>query len=249
MSDEFDAINKLAKLQDKPPRTARDLAVLEAAKSKAAITRQTLSQPAKKPEPFWSFLSKPIWLGTGSLAAALLSVFIVFGQQEPPQQKTAEIGSAPIAAAPEVAPAVAPAVTPKPALTPKKQTPVASPAPVAIAKQSESRAALEKREGSADVASVEQPKLAAPSALAMPAPAAARKRDSASNLNASDACISEIKTIPFERQNLAVETTRLLLERCEKSLANMSLPTDLEWAKKLIESQPEKFRLKPVENK
>jgi hypothetical protein len=245
MSDEFDAINQLAKLQDKPPRTARDLAVLEAAKSKAAITRQTLSQPAKKPEPFWSFLSKPIWLGTGSLAAALLSVFIVFGQQEPPQQKTAEIASAPIAAAPEVAPAV----TPKPALTPKKQTPVASPAPVAIAKRSESRAALEKREGSADVASVEQPKLAAPSALAMPAPAASRKRDLASSLSESDSCVSEIKAVPFEQQNLAVETTRLLLERCDKSLANMPSSTDLEWAKKLIESQPEKFRLKPVENK
>jgi hypothetical protein len=113
MSERDDSLYTLAKLQEKPPRSTRDLAVLEAAKAKAAMNKQKAVTPIKKPESFWSFLSKPMWLGTGSLAAAALSVFIVFGHQVAPEEKVASV---PTAAAPtSVAPAPAPVAAPLPA--------------------------------------------------------------------------------------------------------------------------------------
>jgi hypothetical protein len=112
MSEPKDVLNQLARLatsQAKPPRSARDLAVLEAAKAKAVMNKQIAIGSAKKAEPFWRFLNKPMWLGTGSLAAAALSVFIVFGHQVAPDEKVA---SAPVSAVPAAAPAAAPTAAP-----------------------------------------------------------------------------------------------------------------------------------------
>jgi hypothetical protein len=300
MSDEFDILNKLAKMQGKPARTARDMAVLQAARSKAAITRQTLTPVAKKPDSFWSFLTKPMWLGSGSLAATLLAVFIVFGREAPLQQKTVEIASAPVVVEPSTAtaselPVSPPAAAPNRELRPKAQAAATSAVPIAAPKRQSDSAAPAKQEASADVAKVEPSRLpaalpeplpatpapapqaaSAPAALAMPAlasnpalagapssapgasgrmataapsfEAALRKRDSVSNVSPSNACISEIKAVPVERQNLDAETTRQLLVRCAKSLANFPSPTEVDWAKKLIDSHPEKLRPKPEEN-
>jgi hypothetical protein len=162
MSESKDVLNQLAKLQEKPPRSARDLSVLEAAKLKAAIVRQRVIAPVEKPSFFANFLSKPLWLGTGSLAAAALSVFVLFGHQVEPETK--------VASAPETAAPIPAAAPPAPVLV--------VPAPQ-IATKDESVARVEKaspivkadRAIAKSEAKVAAPKVVASAEVAVPAPA------------------------------------------------------------------------------
>jgi hypothetical protein len=304
MSKSKDVLNQLAKLQEKPPRSARDLSVLEAAKIKASTVRQKVVTPVEKPSFFASLLSKPLWLGTGSLAAAALSVFVLFGHQVEPETKVA---SAPEAASPApVAPAPpAPVVgVPAPQIAAKDESVArvekASPtikADRAIAK-SEAKVVAPKVIASAEVAVIaptlpppvvlaETPKASpatapvaapapasAPVALAAPMPPAseaarsqstasgrvaiaaapsvdsmARKRESVSSLNLSavDPCVADIKAVPIEKQNLSIELTKQLLERCSRSVPKAQWPADIDWAKKLLDQQQEKLLLKSTE--
>jgi hypothetical protein len=306
MSERDDSLYTLAKLQEKPPRSTRDLVVLEAAKAKAAINKQKAVTPIKKLESFWSFLSKPMWLGTGSLAAAALSVFIVFGHQVAPEEKVA---SAPVAAAPTTvasALAPAPAAAPSPAsdvasnreearsapaisvkrdvAPPKKEISAQPSKQTASAEVSNASVAKAAREPNVEVAaapsapvppspapapapvalapppvSFEAPAVAATSprvqssaapsgrmaVAAAPAPAiaadnVARKRESPSALVATNPCVLDIKVIPLERQTLAVESTKQLLMQCAQSVPKTQWPTDIEWARKLLDQQQEK---------
>jgi hypothetical protein len=301
MSESKDVLNQLAKLQEKPVRSARDLNVLEAAKTKAATVRQKVVAPVEKPSFFASLLSKPLWLGTGSLAAAALSVFVLFGHQVEPETKVA---SAPEANSPAPA-APAPVMgVPAPKIAAKDETVArvekASPtikADRAIAK-SEAKVAAPKVIASAEVAVIaptlpppvvlaETPKAPpatapvaapapapAPVALAAPMPPAseaarsqstasgrvaiaaapsvdsmARKRESVSSLNLSavDPCVADIKAVPIEKQNLSIELTKQLLERCSRSVPKAQWPADIDWAKKLLDQQQEKLLLKSTE--
>jgi hypothetical protein len=294
MSERDDSVYTLAKLQEKPARSTRDLAVLEAAKAKAAMNKQKLGTPVKKAESFWSYLSKPMWLGTGSLAAAALSVFIVFGHQVAPDEKVASAPDA--AASTSVAPAAAPAPAPAPVVAPPPTSDVSSnreaarSAPVISVRRD---AAAPKKELSVQqnkqIATASEPAVAAPSAplavapaptiapvavapsLSIEAPAAApssrvqssgapsgrmavatapapavvadsvaRKRESTSALVATDTCVLDIKAIPVERQTLAVEATKQLLIQCAQSVPKTQWPTDIDWAKKLLDQQQEK---------
>jgi hypothetical protein len=189
MSEPDDVLNRLARLQDQPARSARDLAVLEAARSQAAMVRQKAIAPTHKRNSVWDFVSKPMWLGTGSLAAAFLSVFIVFGSHKEPESKRDEIASAPVAVS-----------APSPAAEPVAKAETAAPTqePVSVAKQVTDRGGSAKREQAvklskpvvvADVAIAEQSKMTperpvieassmapattvpAPLAVAAPAPA------------------------------------------------------------------------------
>jgi hypothetical protein len=301
MSERDDSLYELAKLQEKPPRSTRDLTVLEAAKAKAAMNKQKLGTPVKKVESFWSYLSKPMWLGTGSLAAAALSVFIVFGHQVAPEEK---VESTPVAAAPTTV-ASAPAPTPvaaaspasdvtsnreearsapaisvkRDAAPPKKEISVQVSKQIATAEVNNTNVAKTAREPNVEVAaapsapvppspapvalasppvSVEAPPAsinarvqssAAPSGrmavAAAPAPAVtadsvARKRESPSALVANNTCVLDIKAVPPERQTLSIETTRQLLLQCEKNVPKTQWPTDIEWARKLLDQQQEK---------
>jgi hypothetical protein len=300
MSERDDRLYELAKLQEKPPRSARDLAVLEAAKAKAVMNKQKTVAPSKKAEKFWSFLSKPMWLGTGSLAAAALSVFIVFGHQVAPEEKVA---SAPVAAAPTSAtPVPAPVAAPSPAsdvasnreearsapaisvkrdaAPPKKEISVQVSKQIAKAEVNNTDVAKAVREPNVEVASAPSavPPAPAPVALASPpviveappaainarvqssaapsvrmaiapapapAPAAAadsvaRKRESSSALVATNQCVLDIKAIPVERQTFAVESTKQLLTQCARNVPKTQWPTDIEWARKLLDQQQEK---------
>jgi hypothetical protein len=307
MSERDDSLYTLAKLQEKPPRSMRDLTVLEAAKAKAAMNKQKLHTPVKKAESLWSYFSKPMWLGTGSLAAAALSVFIVFGHQVAPEEKVA---SAPVAAAPAIvasAPVTAPVAAPSPAsdmtsnreearsapaisvkrdaAPPKKESSVQVSKQIATAEVNNTDVAKAVREPNVEVTaapsapvppspapisvptpvalasppvSVEAPPAAinarvqssaAPSGrmavAAAPAPAVtadnvARKRESPSALVATNPCVFDIKAIPLERQTLAVESTKQLLTQCAQSVPKTQWPTDIDWARKLLDQQQEK---------
>ncbi len=193
MSESKDVLNQLAKLQEKPPRSARDLSVLEAAKTKAATVRQRVVDPEEKPSFFASLLSKPLWLGTGSLAAAALSVFVLFGHQVEPETKVASAPHAaaptPAAVAPAPAPAPAPVLavpTPQTAIVKEPVTVVEKVAPIVKADRaivkSEAKVAAPKVIAFAEVAVIapapplpvalaESPLAASP--VPMPAPAAA----------------------------------------------------------------------------
>jgi hypothetical protein len=286
MSERDDSLYTLAKLQERPPRSARDLAVLEAAKVKAALNKQKAVIAGKKAESFWSFLGKPMWLGTGSLAAAALSVFIVVGHQVAPDEKVA---SAPVAAAPASAPATAPppvsevaiqrdvAVPKKEAATQTSKQKVTSesnnadlakvgpapslepvPAPVALASVPTSPPANVEAPVASTTSQAQLPVPASPSGrmavAAAPAPAfagapsgIARKRESTASLAAPDTCLLDIKAIPLERQTLAAESTKQLLTQCAQSVPKTQWPTDIDWAKKLLDQQQEKSLLNAAE--
>jgi hypothetical protein len=68
----------------------------------------------------------------------------------------------------------------------------------------------------------------------------ARKRESPSALVATNPCVLDIKAIPLERQTLAVESTKQLLMQCAQSVPKTQWPTDIEWARKLLDQQQEK---------
>ncbi len=199
MNEPKDLLNQLAKLQDKPPRSARDLSVLNAAKAKAATVRQKVVAPIEKPSFFANFLSKPLWLGTGSLAAAALSVFVLFGYQVEPETKVASAteATAPIPAAAPPAPVLAvpslqSTTAKEPVAVVEKIAPIAK-ADRAMAK-SEAKVAAPKVIASVDVAATaatapppvtlsESPNASpavAPSAAPAPAPEAARAPSGAS---------------------------------------------------------------------
>jgi hypothetical protein len=282
MSERDDKLYEFAKLQEKPPRSARDFAVLEAAKAKAVMNKQKAVTSVKSAESFWSFLSKPVWLGTGSLAAAALSVFIVFGHQVAPEEKVA---SAPVAGAPTSAasaPAPAPVAAPSPAsdvasnreesrsapaisvkrdaAPPKKEISVQPNKQIASVEVNNAGVAKAVREPTVAVAAApsapvlsspapEAAPVAAPSGrmavAAAPAPAVtadnvARKRESPSALVATNPCVLDIKAIPLERQSLAVESTKQLLMQCAQNVPKTQWPTDIEWARKLLDQQQEK---------
>jgi hypothetical protein len=178
MSEPNDMLNQLAKSQDKPPRSARDLAVLEAAKMKAATVRKKVLAPVEKQSFFASLLSKPLWLGTGSLAAAALSVFVLFGHQAEPETKIASAPEAtapsPVAAPPApvlAAPSLPSTTAKEPVVVAEKIAPMAK-ADRAIAK-SEAQVAAPKVIASADVAvTVPSPNAALPAPASAAAPAA-----------------------------------------------------------------------------
>jgi hypothetical protein len=238
MSERDDSLYKLANLQEKPPRSARDLAVLEAAKAKAVMNKQKAVIPVKKVESFWSYLSKPMWLGTGSLAAAALSVFIVFGHQVAPEQKVASAPSAAPSPASDVSSnreeaRSAPAISAKrDAAPPKKEISVQVSKQIATAEVNKTDVAKAVREPNVEVA-------AAPAPAAV-ADSVARKRESQSALVATNRCVLDIKAIPLERQTLAVESTKQLLVQCAQSVPETQWPNDIEWAKKLLDQQQEK---------
>jgi hypothetical protein len=282
MSERDDSLYKLAKLQEKPSRSVRDLAVLEAAKAKAVMNKQKAVTTVKKVESFWSFLSKPMWLGTGSLAAAALSVFIVFGHQVAPEEKVASAPSAAPAPVSDVAsnreearsePAISAkrdAAPPKKEISvqPSKQIVSAEvnnaeikktvPEPAVVAPSAPVTVASAPAEIVPPPVSIEAPAAApsprvqssgAPSGriavAAAPAPAVvadsvARKRESPSALVATNPCVLDIKAIPLERQTLAVESTKQLLVQCAQSVPKTQWPTDIDWAKKLLDQQQEK---------
>jgi hypothetical protein len=282
MSERDDSLYKLAKLQEKPSRSVRDLAVLEAAKAKAVMNKQKAVTTVKKVESFWSFLSKPMWLGTGSLAAAALSVFIVFGHQVAPEEKVASAPSAAPAPVSDVAsnreearsePAISAkrdAAPPKKEISvqPSKQIVSAEvnnaeikktvPEPAVVAPSAPVTVASAPAEIVPPPVSIEAPAAApsprvqssgAPSGriavAAAPAPAVvadsvARKRESPSALVATNPCVLDIKAIPLERQTLAVESTKQLLVQCTQSVPKTQWPTDIDWAKKLLDQQQEK---------
>jgi hypothetical protein len=166
MNESKDILNQLAKWQEKPVRSARDLTVLEAAKTKAATVRQKVVAPVEKPSFFASLLSKPVWLGTGSLAAAALSVFVLFGHQVEPETKVASAPEAaaptPVAAAP-AAPAPQATNVTEPVAIVEKVAPIAK-ADRAITK-SEAKVATPKVIASAEVPVI-APALPPPVALA-----------------------------------------------------------------------------------
>jgi hypothetical protein len=184
MSERDEVLYKLAKLQEKPPRSARDLAVLEAAKAKAVINRQKVAAPVKTAESFWSFLSKPMWLGTGSLAAAALSVFIVFGHQVSPEEKVVQ---PPVAAVPAPASAPAPEVAkihdeerPAPSITIKRDT---------VPPKKEAVIPASKKVIAAEVETTEIAK-------ALPEPAAVASAPLAAEVPASAAALRSQTSIP-----------------------------------------------------
>jgi hypothetical protein len=269
-----DVLNTLAKLQEKPPRSARDLAVLEAARAKATLNRQVASAPVKEASSFLRFLSKPMWLGTGSLAAAALSVFIVFGHQAEQPQQMKKDGPV-LAQAPTVNVEVAKAEVPKvetPKVEAKKAITAAVSEPVrnrsketreskqstqqdVVAKVETAQMVAEKAVPDAavqpsQVAAASLPPAAAPMATAPMATAPmaaarapeglARKRDLSSGLGASESCLIEMKAVPVDKQTLNIEATRLLLERCAQSFPRNQWPSEIEWAKKLLDNRQEK---------
>jgi hypothetical protein len=83
------------------------------------------------------------------------------------------------------------------------------------------------------------------------APAAAepvsRKRELASALVTTNACVLDIKAIPVERQTLATESTKQLLAQCAQAVPKAQWPADIEWAKKLLDEQQEKSLLKSTD--
>jgi hypothetical protein len=208
------------------------------------------------------------------LAAAALSVFVLFGHQAEPETKVA---SAPEATAPT--PAAAPPATVL-AVPSQQKTTVKEPVAVvekiapmakadrAIAK-SEAQVAAPKVFASSDIAVTAPSQNAAlpapasapaaapvpaPVALAAPVPSApaadtmARRRESsASSVNAVDTCVANIKAVPVEKQNLSTELTKQLLESCSRSVPKAQWPADIEWAKKLLDQQQEKSLLKSNE--
>jgi hypothetical protein len=180
-----DQLQRLARAQANPPRSSRDLAVLEAARTHAAIERQRTAQPRKG--GFLSkWLGKPIWLGAGSAIASVVALFLVVGHPIDLTEPGPSTGSTTEKVASVAVPAAQP-VSESATVAAPVSTPVAAPVavispPPMSSKKLPTSAKVEgtpAREAPSDKKEVAPPEIAeralsrssAPSA--MPAPAAA----------------------------------------------------------------------------
>jgi hypothetical protein len=125
---EIDQLQRLARAQSNPPRSSKDLAVLEAARTHAAIERQRTAQPGKG--GFLSkWLGKPMWLGAGSAIASVVAIFLVVGHPIDSTEPGPSTGSTTEKAASVALPAAQPVSESAPISAPVS-APVA--APVAV---------------------------------------------------------------------------------------------------------------------
>jgi hypothetical protein len=115
----LDQLKILARTQSAQPRTARDLSVLEAARSQAVLNRQKLpsvqtndqsNDQSKSSQGWRAWFAKPVWAGAGSLVG-IAFVGLLVTQQEwrdkavEPKPQIAQAPPPTDAAAPSAAPA------------------------------------------------------------------------------------------------------------------------------------------------
>jgi hypothetical protein len=140
-----DRLASLAQAQPNLPQSRRDRSVLEAARQQAAMQRKKHGEPVPASRSgFFGWLSKPMWVGSGSVLASLLVMFLVTGN-------------------PVVEDKTTPAL---PAASPAPTAPTAPTAPVvamasnpATAPAAESTSTSERREQEIPGKAVNKPKL------------------------------------------------------------------------------------------
>jgi hypothetical protein len=137
-----DRLATLAQAQPDLPKTQKDELVIEAARQKAAMLRQKHGElvPATR-SGFFGWLSKPMWVGSGSVLASLLVMFLVTGNPVVEDKTTPALPAASPAPTAPTAPVVAMAPTP------------------AAAPAAASTATSERREQEIPVKAVNKPKL------------------------------------------------------------------------------------------
>ncbi len=140
----IDQLKILALAQPVPPRTSRDMSVLEVARNQAALNRQKSSSPplskqTKTSQGWRAWFDKPVWAGAGSLVGIAFVGLLIMQQEwrdkavEPKPQK---------AQAPAPADATAQSATASSAAT----APSAAPAPAGVTAPSAATASAPRAE-------------------------------------------------------------------------------------------------------
>jgi hypothetical protein len=256
-----DQLQRLARAQANPPRSSRDLAVLEAARTHAAIERQRTAQPRKG--GFLSkWLGKPMWLGAGSAIASVVALFLVVGHPIDLTEPGPSTGSTTEKVASVAVPAAQP-VSESATVAAPVSTPVAviSPPPMS-SKKLPTLAKVEgtpAREASSDKKEVAPPEIAeralsrssapsampAPAAAAAPSPAAAVSRAAPLAMKSSrealiadaapdpSTCLTEMRAVPEALRDSQVLATRRAVDACVRKFPNHAWPEDLQWIKRI----------------
>jgi hypothetical protein len=258
----IDRLQRLAKAQDSGPRSARDLAVLEAAKTQAAINRQRRQSP---------WFQRPLWIGAGSgtVLASAIVVFLLVGQPDDSDQSNQQTQSIELKMAkPDIVNGPVALNVPKPQPTesaqvrapsekvnrsvqssvPKEKQTMpnveiqarAPEKPVGAlleSKEVENAPAGDVRARNADVAIAPSQTGVMSKNRAAPA-AAAAPLPSPSNSITSESCLGDLRALSEGVRNNDVLATRRSVDACVRKFPSYPWPEDLQWIKQITPLDP-----------